>query len=175
MANPDNTGDLTAVLSLYTNAWNDFVCPLLSTDYQITGRTAYSLTSDTAPVVSAPLGTPLPGLVDADTSARNVAMVWTLRTGTRGRAGRGRKYIGGVPETVIVDGVMPSGTLTVWREAAADFLAAVNTGSTVWCVYSQESGGDPLATGVLRPITAVEIRSGVPGSQRRRTQREATA
>lgn len=175
MANPDNSADLQAAGSVISNAWADNFIPILSQDYSFDSFTCYSLVSDTSPVVTVTAPSPLAGAVTSDSESRNVAIVLTLRTGTRGRTGRGRKYVGGVPEGDTSDGSLSPADLTAWQSAANAFLLQVNTGSIALCVYSQFVGGLPRTLGVLRPVTAIEIRSPVPGSQRRRSHREDTA
>lgn len=175
MDSPDSPGDLLALTGLVGNAWDTHFNPLISNDFRLLGITVYSLTSETAPVVTNVFSVARPGLVNSDTNGRGVAVVLTKRTGARGRAGRGRIYIGGVPDNALVDGELDSTTEAAWRSAASAFLAAVNTGSPSFCVYSTMSGGDPLPEGILRTVTALELRTPVPGSQRRRNHREATA
>lgn len=71
----------------------------LSEDWTYVRSTAIDLTTATGPVVSA--GSTTPGAVASESAPNNVAACISLRTAQRGRSGRGRNYIPGIPGSVI--------------------------------------------------------------------------
>jgi hypothetical protein len=101
----------------------------------------------------------------------NVSLIVTWRSGTRGRAYRGRTYFAGVPNAAINAGgatwnastiSLITGQVTTWLAA----LAATPSSQELLCV-SQHAASSPhhslMQTWLVRPYL---------GTQRRRTERE---
>lgn len=101
----------------------------------------------------------------------SVALVLTLYTATRGRAGRGRAYIGTMSETEMQNGIFNAGAITAaLTNYNAVVTAATNLGWT-HCVRSIQQNHQVINPAAMRPITSVVCRSGIPGYQRRRQDR----
>lgn len=80
-------------------SWIDTeLLPLLTTSLLIEEIKAYDMSSSTAPVVSHFIS--LAGDVVATSVQNNVALVASFRTDNRGRSGRGRNYIAGLPNNI---------------------------------------------------------------------------
>lgn len=141
-----------------------------STDVFFTGVTVYDMTSPTGSIVTdnsdagagASAEEPLP---------LSLAIVVTLYTAARGRTGRGRMYIGGTTEFHMTDGVYTA----QYQSAINAYVALLGTVPSslgwTWSVVSRMENGAPREFGVSRPIINTEIRSAIPGTQRRRLDR----
>lgn len=108
------------------------------------------------------VGEPLPPLL---------AVVVTLTTQKRGRSYRGRVYLSGHTEDELENGAWTSTLVT----AAEDFIAAIevaaeNLGWT-FGVRSGQLDGVLRPAAIITPVTGREVRSPLPGTQRRRNRR----
>lgn len=116
-----------------------------------------------APKVGTGTGDPLP---------LSLAVVVTLRTVRRGRSGRGRLYMTGYQEPGMTDGRWLPALVT----DISNFLGTINTnaiaGGWTWCVRSAQQNGFILPAGFLGPVTYTEVRSSIPGLQRKRSGRQ---
>lgn len=138
-------------------------CGYIATD-------VYDIRTSTGPIVSANAESG-PGTVSDEEESIGLAVVVTLRTATRGRTGRGRKYVAGFGAGNITDGSWTESTATD-AKAFVDNVAAtgVSAGWThvIRCI---QVDGVPLTEAVTRPVTSTEVRSLKPGTQRRRIDR----
>lgn len=142
--------------------------PLLSNQLSATKATAYDLTSSTAPAnVRDYVPDIVGGVVDASI-ANNVAVVSSFRTANRGRSGRGRVYVPGIPNSVKASPV--SVTTTFANNIGTAFinlssrLAGVNLSHVV---ISRFLNNAPRNPGITQPITAIVMNTDMD-SQRRR-------
>lgn len=115
--------------------------------------------------------TGITGTASGDKAAVQLACVVTLRTALRGRAYRGRVYIAGHAEQEITNGMFTANA----QEASvslANFVrtSAIETGWTAG-VRSGFLNGVQRQQAIVVPIIAAEVRSAIPGSQRRRSNR----
>lgn len=99
------------------------------------------------------------------------AVVLTLYTAVRGRSGRGRIFATGFSEASMQNQRWDStiiANVEGWYEAIKDGVSAIG-----WTpvVVSRYTGGAPRESGVSYPVTTWEVRSSLPGSQRRRIDR----
>lgn len=99
------------------------------------------------------------------------AIVVTLRTAQRGRSGRGRLYVTFYDESDIDSGVFGQGAINLAGSYVAGVKGAIENAGWVLVIRSTQQGGVVLTTGVTIPVTSYEVRSGVPGTQRRRLDR----
>jgi len=112
-----------------------------------------------------------PGLDTNEVLPPSVCVVITQRTPGRGRAFRGRIYLSGFAEDQLDAGVWDGAATTecldqigAWRQVAL----AVGWTHSLPTTYINKVKQDPA---VMTPITSVEVRSGIPGHQRRRDRR----
>jgi hypothetical protein len=152
-------------------AWDTEVMPLLSADVNLDGSRAYSLAGPNAPVEWVPISQPAPGGVPEEYAALSNAVVATLRTAQRGRGGRGRFYISGIPEGSLGESRLTETPYLQFRTAVSDLLAAFTAAGQTLVVYSTEVDGNPRVAGLPIPVTDVEVRTPIVGSQRRRNRR----
>jgi hypothetical protein len=100
-----------------------------------------------------------------------LAVVVTLTTQRRGRSYRGRVYLGGHTEEELENGSWSTTLVT----AAEDFITAIeiaaeNLGWT-FGVRSGQLDGVLRPAAIITPVTGREVRSALPGTQRRRSRR----
>jgi len=111
------------------------------------------------------------GDITGEALPNNVSLVVTHYTGIRGRAFRGRTYLGGFGETQIANGEFASGLLTLANAAMAYLKTdAVGLGWT-FGVHSAQLDGAQRNPQIVTPITSSSVRSLISGSQRKRNPR----
>lgn len=131
---------------------------------------AYDMRSDGGEVVSNADGA---GACSGAASVAPIglAVVVTCYSNTRGRSGRGRKYVSGLPEAQLESGI--------WLQAAADSALGYvsnmcNTPSTKgWdeVIVSRYHNGAARLQAETYSMISRTVRSLIPGSQRRRFDR----
>jgi len=155
---PPSLSDLEDAATV-TNGWvTDTLLDWISDDVELNGVTAYDLTSDSSPLHNLVNTTPPVGLVASPSQAMNAAIVASLRSANRGRSGRGRNFLMGVPNNVVIDAAHVSTT------HASNILGAYITGLAVlafngftWCVNSKYTEGAPRTTGFLQEVESVVV------------------
>lgn len=167
--------DLAIIAETVYNAYRDSFLPLLSNATVLQGVTAYSMASAEAPLFSFTPATPPTGGQGGDPLPLQSAAVLTLRTGARGRSGRGRMYISGWSEVDSVQSSLAPAPALALQTAANTFLSALGAALIPLQVYSQQSGKVERAQGVIFEVTDIALRTSVWGSQRDRNRREASA
>lgn len=111
------------------------------------------------------------GDATGETLPLNNAMVITLRTDFRGRSFRGRIYQGGFVEGHIDEGGFNSTIISNIVAAYNDLRSDVSGIGWTWGVRSGWENGVLRPFAIITAITALEVRSPIPGSQRRRLRR----
>lgn len=149
--------------------------PLLSTAVVLQTSTCYSLQSVTAPVASYTPVAPETGDQSGEQLPLQSAAVLTLRTNARGRSGRGRLYLSGWSEGSSSSSSLTPAASAALQTAAGAFLAAWQASDFSLVVFSQYTGNAPRPVGLALPVTEIELRSAVFGSQRNRNRRESSS
>lgn len=152
------------------DAWADAIKTSLDAAYSTRSATSYDLgheegdtyTYSPTPVAGTDVGEELP-VQDA--------MVVTLRTNFRGRAGRGRLYIAGFNESALQNGVFITSDVNTVLAACLAVKTAAQTLGWQWGIAHRYENGAPMTTGEFRSITTYDVRSTIPGVQRRRSRR----
>lgn len=133
--------------------------------------TLYDMRSETAPIV-----------IDSDNAGEgsditdqiipiSQCVVLTLYSATRGRSGRGRIYCTGFSEASMQNQRWDSTIIAnVEGWYAAIVTSATGDGFTP-VVVSRYTNNAPRENGVNYPVISYEVRSSLPGSQRRRIDR----
>jgi hypothetical protein len=111
------------------------------------------------------------GDVDDDVLPPSVCMVATLRTGKRGRAYRGRFYSAGWAELNLSDGEFGATQMGDLETALDSLRTTLAAYGWAWGVRTTQVDGVPLDPYTITDITTIEVRNGIPGSQRRRNRR----
>lgn len=112
-----------------------------------------------------------PGLDETEELPPSLSVVLTLRTLGRGRSYRGRVYAAGFAEDQMTNGVWLSLLTTeVYDQFLLFFESAQNIGWTQ-CIASCYINKVPRSEALMVPVTTMEVRSGIPGHQRRRDRR----
>lgn len=153
------------------NAWDTHIMPLVADTVNFDGTRAYDMSSPMGPVAWTPISQPAPGGIDDQVHSLSVAVVFTLRTPARGRSGRGRIYVSGMPEVSVEEGRLIPSQYTAWEAAGNAFYNQLVSSGLVLSVYSTEQGGVPLTQGDALTVTDIELRTPILGNQRRRNPR----
>jgi hypothetical protein len=156
-----SSGAITAssVNSLLTNLFNwlnTSLSPLLSRDMAYTRIRAVDLGSATGLAQETPA--PFAGGVDVEAAPNNVAACVSLRTAQRGRSGRGRNFIPGIPNSVITLNTLDPTFVTDLVNAYA-ILPGAGGFTAGWelVVLSRVTGGVPRTVGIGIPVTDVTM------------------
>jgi hypothetical protein len=159
--------DLIALGATFNTFWVGTMLPVLSQDYKYLGCVVTDQSSDSAPAIEAPSSLESGGVVD-DSLAGGTCLCVTFLTGARGRSGRGRNYVSGVPQAT------RSGNLTT-DAFAADLVAVYDAilGSPIdtdweWSVVSHFTANAPRVAGLPQPVIGSRVADVNLDSQRRR-------
>lgn len=111
------------------------------------------------------------GTAATETLPLNLCVCVTLRTAGRGRSSRGRKYISGLTEGAVENGVW-KGTATA---AVLVFVDNVHIaiGDAGWqhVIRSIQQDGQPVNPAATRAVTTLSVRNAQVATQRRRVDR----
>lgn len=150
-------------------AWALFVIAFMSELVTFTGVQVTDIRTLDGPVVNIPSG--VSGSLLDQIAPLQTACVVTLRTSARGRSGRGRGYIGGFTEAGIESGAFTAQVTAAVQAVYDDIQDLAAAVGWTMVVVSRQQDKVILEEGVTRSVTAIEVRSALPGSQRRRTGR----
>lgn len=142
--------------------------PDLSEDILYTGITTTDKRTSTGSVINKTPSSPVAGGVDATSLQINSAMVMSPRSINRGRSGRGRKYVPGIPVSDLADQTKFT-TLGV-STIAGDFGSLdsnMNTAGFSWTIPSEQMGGVPRTTAVMQEVASL-VNGLAIGSRRKR-------
>lgn len=106
-----------------------------------------------------------------DMAAQGAALVCTLRTALRGRSYRGRFYLAGLSDTLLVDGEWLIASAANLPEFLEDIQAAAEVLGWKLVVLSRWFNEIERVAALGQEVTAILIRALAPGSQRRRNRR----
>lgn len=138
--------------------------------YKLLEVVFYDQRAQTAPVyrytVDAVAGTSTGEITD-----KSSAIVVTFRTPVRGRAGRGRMYLGGNTEGNMAAGVWTSTVIANALLVVGAIFNAVEAQGWNAVIKSTQLNHVPHNPAWAYPITSYTIRNNIPGSQDRRNHR----
>lgn len=144
--------------------------PFLSSNLTFTGVRAYSQDSDSAPVFVLPVSPTIPGGQNFTTLPNNVAGVISLRTANRGRSGRGRMYIPGIPDTMQASPTTLTNVFVAGMvDAAIKLDDYFNPLGFQPGVISKRHNKQDRVTGLFQPFTSAVVDNRID-SQRRRLE-----
>lgn len=163
---PDQVENVAAAVA---SSWDLRINPFISfqqTLVRVEARQAVPLSGIgfDFPVVPAAAG-------DSVSNARNAATatVISLRTGQAGRSFRGRLFIGGTPDTELVNGLVEATYRNNLADAVASFMADVEAAEGCQAVVlSYFSAGVQRLSAVATPINSVLSVTPYPAGQERR-------
>jgi hypothetical protein len=170
-AAPMNSSQLQEVCAKTATFLELNLLPLLSNTLQITEVRARVMAPDVAlqyilPVelVGEQVGAVLPN---------NVSACVSLSSGFAGRGGRGRMYVGGIPQATVSQSTFTSGFVENLNTAFQTGLLArmSETGPTTSfdvVIYSQFTGKIQRTEALLTTVTSAALRDNIVDSQRRR-------
>lgn len=162
-----NAAGLANLATNIADWWSLNIIGLLSQDWSSTRVSAIDLTTATGPTgESAHVEA---GGEASEAAPNNVAMCVSFRTAQRGRSGRGRNYVPGIPNSKITLNTLDSGFVTL---IVAGYQAMVGAGTFLpgwqWGVVSRFSGGLPRSSGLFIPIVSATVTSNTVRSMRSR-------
>lgn len=125
--------------------------------------------SSTGPTYTYVTGLPLAG-TDTPPSAPNaLALCVSFRTATRGRSGRGRNYVAGMPQSQLVSNDWSTTYINSCVGYYNNLIGLAADNGVTWCVCSRFHEGAPRALGQLLPIVAALAVDATVDTQRRRS------
>ncbi|HMC75237.1 MAG TPA: hypothetical protein VKG87_13115, partial [Terriglobales bacterium] len=132
------------------------LAPLLSEDWSSVAVRAIDLSSATGLVGEAPAGGP--GGVASEAAPNNVAACVSFRTAQRGRSGRGRNYVPGIPNVAVTLNTLAP---TFISDLVDAYFILVGAGSFTpgWemVVVSRQTAGALRPTGIAIPVTDIRM------------------
>lgn len=147
--------------------WTLNVVPLLSRDFASVRVIATDLGSATGPIGEATAAAT--GGVDLEAVPNNVAACVSFRTDQRGRSGRGRNYVPGIPGSQVALNTLDPTFIT---NLVSAYVLLVGAGTFTpgwqWGVVSRQTAGVARVSGLFIPITSVLMVGNVVRSMRSR-------
>lgn len=176
---PWDVADLTDLANVFITWMNDTYAPIVSADLQFERVQARDLTTEEAPGVEVAfpalsggdiaLGGGLPG---------NVTLAVKHITGLTGRSRRGRSFIAGIPNGVLVGNHVNDGFQGAVQDAYTTLIGDIATAGFGWVVASFYHGVAPLTgrpeprlTALMTPIIGVTVDPNLDSMRRRLTGR----
>lgn len=148
--------------------------PHLSNGYSVTAVNCVAQDSDTAPSVTRNGGLPATGAINSPTQAPQVAGVITFRTINRGRSGRGRNYIPGIPESALSSpGSMGSTFRNAMIAAYGQINPIVSIAGFTHVVVSHFHNKAPRIAGVAQTVLTYTMDAPLDTQRRRSVGRGA--
>jgi hypothetical protein len=150
------------------NWWVEFMAPSLSDSLSLNSVHATDLSAadgfstDFVPVASET------GVVGGACLPNNCAICISFRTVARGRTGRGRNYIAGIPDTHVTLNTLDAADGLAYVAAYSNVDDVIADFDGTWCVVSRHLDGLPRDIGITRKITTVILTDLTIDSQRRR-------
>jgi len=149
--------------------WEAEIMPALSFNLTLVAVTATDQETSTSPsyvhVVSPAVG----GGQAQESASNNVAACVTFLTAQRGRGGRGRNYLAGIPEDSLDQNTLSPTFMSAiisGYEAIGTALAALSFNHAI--VSFQQEGAPAFTGGVPKLVTGYRFADNVVDSQRRR-------
>jgi len=149
-----DSGSVLALLSGLSTWVTDTFAPMLSRDWASTRIKAVDLGVQNG--LGIEVAVTATGGIDQEAAPNNVAACVSLRSDQRGRSGRGRNFVPGIPNTLITLNTLDS---TFVGNLISAYALLVGAGTFVggWqlVVCSRVTGGVPRSIGIGIPITNV--------------------
>lgn len=149
-------GTMTTLLNALLNWFTTNLASLLSDDWSAVRVRLVDLTTATGLTVENPAVQV--GGVAGEANPNNVAACVSIRTAQRGRSGRGRNFVPGIPGSVVTLNTLDSGFISDLLTAYSALVGA-GTFAAGWqlVVLSRVTGGSPRANGIGIPVTSVTM------------------
>ena len=172
-ASPWNSDSMAELAEGLLETWNANLKGSMPTTLSLIGVRVTDISSQTGPVVEQGIGLPSVGTAASPSLPNNVAIVFTKRTGLRGRSYRGRIYHPGLLESNVVGNTVDAVTAAALRSKWEAFLAiplTVAADEALMVVVSRQNNNVPRAEGVATLVENLTT-DGIVDSQRRRLPR----
>lgn len=161
---PYDAGTLASLVGGVNTWWQTNVLPLLASDYVMNTISAIAQDAINAPAVTFPFtGT---GGAVSPTLPGNVCLTVKFNTEFRGRSGRGRNYISGIPEGDVIGNAVTQLFNDALLAAYDTIPVTINEGTHVVTSFFLDGVARPQ--GFVQPVISYNIVDRAVDSQRRR-------
>jgi len=159
--------NIEAITGACANWLADTLAPLLSENWSAQRAVGFDLGSATGPIAT--VGAAAPGGVASEAAPNNVAACVSIRTAQRGRSGRGRNFVPGVPGSVVTLNTLSPTFITNLLDAY-DLLRGAGSFLAGWqqVVVSRQTAGALRPTGIAIPVTGFVVTTPYVRSMRSR-------
>jgi len=148
--------------------WVDNMSPSLSTQINLDSVHVTDLTAVDSFAVDFVPAASENGVIGGSALPNNCAICISFRTAARGRTGRGRNYICGLPQTHVAQNTLDTADGVAFVAAYNALPTVAGASAATWVVVSRFLNGAPRTSGVTRSITTVLLDDLTIDSQRRR-------
>jgi len=136
--------------------FTDNLAPLLSDDWSAVRVRCSDLGSATG--VVAETAAAQAGGISGEANPNNVAACVSFRTAQRGRSGRGRNFVPGIPGSLVTLNTLDPTFITDLIAVYSGLIGAGTfTAAWQWVVLSRYTAGSPRANGIGLPVTSVTM------------------
>jgi len=162
-----SAADLAALATFCQTWWADTYADVLCDDVVLSEVVATGLNSELGPQGTQG-GLGATGAITAEPVPNNVALCLTKRTANIGRSARGRWYVPGIDESIVIRSVMTQSNADSFAARVHDLLVDNPPSGWEGVIVSYQHNNAALTTAAIYPITSVIARDGIVDSQRRR-------
>jgi hypothetical protein len=163
--------DLNALAVLADASWGAGIKAIISDQGGYGSCQAYDMRSILGGVQTSIVNAGNGGHSTSDAISIATSIVLTLRTGQRGRSGRGRVYVAGLAEDQWSSGQFTSTPVGAVETAYGTMRTAAIAAGWTPVICSHQNNGVVLTVPQTYPVTTWTVRSNIEGHQRRRTGR----
>lgn len=160
--------DLTTVGGAIQTWFVGSLLPFLSVNLTLREVYVTDISSETGPTTTITPLTPEAGGSDAESMPGNVSACVSFRTNARGRSGRGRNYVPGIPDNKVTINTLDSSFADQLVTAYAELLSPETNGGTEWVVVSRRHNNADRVAALVQPIVNVLMTDNTVDSQRKR-------
>jgi len=148
--------------------WVTNMAPSLSDDLNLDSVHVTDLTTVSGFAVDFVPSASENGAIGGSSLPNNCAICISFRTEARGRTGRGRNYICGLPQSHVAENTLDTADGIAFVAAYNALPAVAGASAATWVVVSRHLDGAPRTTGLTRSIISVLLLDLIIDSQRRR-------
>lgn len=163
-----SAGSLAALGAGLVTWWTTGPRAVLSDDLVLREVYCVDLSSANGPTHTETVVNDPGGPIAGEALPNNCALCVSFRTANRGRSFRGRNYVAGINEGDVTANLVTQVTADGILQGYQDLITYFSESGIDWVVVSRYANGQPRATGIATPVTAVTLVDRYIDSQRRR-------
>lgn len=142
--------------------------PLVSDEVTFLGVEVKNLSIDNGGLIALQPPSPVSGSIAGGSMPGNVSFCLSLRTAQSGRSFRGRKYVAGVPRSVVTEQAVSSSWAADLISALTDLTTVMFAINNLIVIVSRVQAGIELLIPITTPIVSYTTTDLFTDSQRRR-------